>query len=78
MPDRLYVPRVGNLNQVGMRGKSPIAGSFPYNKVPNRSRTGRKGKSVKSIERGLINLAGLVIFLGSLAFVGMLLARWAI
>ena len=45
---------------------------------PNRVRTGRKGKSVKSIERGLINLAGLVIFLGSLAFVGALLARWAI
>ena len=33
---------------------------------------------MKSIERGLINLAGLVIFLGSLAFVGVLLARWAI
>lgn len=48
------------------------------NMFPNRVRTGRKGKSVKSIERGLINLAGLVIFLGSLAFVGALLARWAI
>ena len=30
------------------------------------------------IQVALVNLAGLVLFLGTLAFVGALLARWAI